>query len=384
METSATTESASTYPASSLRLVESVATTPKEKTQHPENGTYTLSELMALEIPDPEFIVDRLLSEGQNAILAGRPGIGKTLLAIQLAIHIAAGKDILGRKVKRPYKVLFVDCENGIAVIKSRLGKQLTGSQLSNSEQQLVNDNFIYTATDNGDLKFLSLSDDKGFTTLNNYIDKYKPEVVILDCLGRVFTKKETDEEQIKFFVNELEKCCKKNTSIKSILLLHHVTKMNWDDMPSLLHEPQSYINHIRGNGRLLDFIPQRMAIAEERSKVGQEDIDKHFYVVNGICRNGVSPLILRHDDESLNFEVHDDGDLIADNLYGGCSQQRAVYDYVKMYFPAGFRFGQVDELKKSNGKKMFQKATITAALQKAKGAKLLIQHPDKFYDWPK
>jgi hypothetical protein len=59
---------------------------------------YYVSQLEGVELPKPEWIVDGVLLRGTVVILAGSPGVGKSLLLQQLLTSVAIGADFLGRE----------------------------------------------------------------------------------------------------------------------------------------------------------------------------------------------------------------------------------------------------------------------------------------------
>lgn len=81
---------------------------------------YERDELLNTAFPDPVFLVDALLPEQSLGILAGRPKIGKSWLALQLANAIADGANFLGKTTGRG-RVLFLALEDNPRRIKNRL-----------------------------------------------------------------------------------------------------------------------------------------------------------------------------------------------------------------------------------------------------------------------
>ncbi len=61
---------------------------------------WTAAELFATDFPPPVFIVDELLPRGLS-ILAGRPKLGKSWLALQIAGAVGGGGTVLGQDVDR-------------------------------------------------------------------------------------------------------------------------------------------------------------------------------------------------------------------------------------------------------------------------------------------
>jgi AAA domain len=60
-----------------------------------ETGTFTAGDLMAQELPEPSWIVPDILAEGV-AILAGKPKLGKSWMALGLCVAVASGGYALG------------------------------------------------------------------------------------------------------------------------------------------------------------------------------------------------------------------------------------------------------------------------------------------------
>ena len=70
-----------------------------------------LDEILMNEDPDPAYIVEGLLYQGQMVIVAGEPGVGKSFLQYTLAMSVAGKLNFLGLPTKA-MKVLYFDEEN--------------------------------------------------------------------------------------------------------------------------------------------------------------------------------------------------------------------------------------------------------------------------------
>jgi hypothetical protein len=90
---------------------------------------YTMDHLMGLELPEPEWIVKGILSEGLN-ILAGKPKQGKSMMALNLALTIAAGGKALGDVQTIPGDVLYLSLEDKFRRVQSRARRMLAGMSL--------------------------------------------------------------------------------------------------------------------------------------------------------------------------------------------------------------------------------------------------------------
>jgi hypothetical protein len=78
-----------------------------------------LSDLELDDLPDPEWLIDGVLPTGSAAALIAPPASGKSFAAIDVAFHIAAGREWHGRETKVA-KVLYVAAE-GVRGLKSRV-----------------------------------------------------------------------------------------------------------------------------------------------------------------------------------------------------------------------------------------------------------------------
>ncbi|SMR98657.1 AAA family ATPase [Caldicellulosiruptor bescii] len=87
----------------------------------------SMAELLSLELPPVEFLLEGLLPNEGLTILAGREKIGKSWLCLELALSLAAGTGFLGRQTKRPYKVLYLALEDSKRRLQQRIKQLGTG-----------------------------------------------------------------------------------------------------------------------------------------------------------------------------------------------------------------------------------------------------------------
>lgn len=69
------------------------------------------AEFVARDIPPPEWIVDNLIYKGAKGDLVAKAKQHKTFFMLQMAASIAAGRDFLGLRVVRPFRVAYFDME---------------------------------------------------------------------------------------------------------------------------------------------------------------------------------------------------------------------------------------------------------------------------------
>lgn len=85
---------------------------------------FTARDLQGREYPAVRWIIPNLIPEGLS-VLAGRPKIGKSWLALDIALAVAAGTACLGDVVPDQGDVLYCAMEDNERRIKNRIGKIL-------------------------------------------------------------------------------------------------------------------------------------------------------------------------------------------------------------------------------------------------------------------
>lgn len=90
--------------------------------------SWTAAELMAATFPDPRFAVDGLIPEGLT-FMCGAPKLGKSWLALGLAIAVASGGKAVGTIDVEPGPVLYLALEDSPRRLQSRLGLVLRGGE---------------------------------------------------------------------------------------------------------------------------------------------------------------------------------------------------------------------------------------------------------------
>jgi hypothetical protein len=159
-------------------------------------------DLQLLTPPDRPWQVAHWLGIG-TTLLAGRGGIGKTLLAQTLATALALGRNFLDA-IEIPKRVLFWACEDDHDELWRR---QLAicrylGANLEDLEGKLVIeprsglDNTLFYA-EYGAPKWTALH-----AELIQQVNDYRSDVTFVDNIGQTFGGKENDRHHVTSFVN--------------------------------------------------------------------------------------------------------------------------------------------------------------------------------------
>jgi len=165
-----------------------------------------LVELFDMSLPEPEYLVDKLIPEGAITIISGTSGSYKSYACLDMAIAIAEGKPAFGHFETKKTGVMYIDEENGLRLLKKRL-------------EQLGADR-------NLDIYFQSY---KGFVVNEDNIDNLiwdcttnNVGLVIFDSLVRVNQGDENNARDMAAFFRLIKNLVYKDISV---VLIHHNRK---------------------------------------------------------------------------------------------------------------------------------------------------------------
>jgi hypothetical protein len=179
----------------------------------------SLDELMRREFPPPDWVVPGLLAEGLN-ILAGAPKLGKSILALNLALTVAGGGKALGNIQSQPGHVLYLSLEDRLRRVQSRAAKMLTKIQGTGAGDRLSVLN-RWPRMDHG-----------GLALLSEWVKRVgRPALIIIDVLGK-FKPPSRDRG------NQYEQDCQALYPVKEFadenkctaLVIHHTRKTRGKD----------------------------------------------------------------------------------------------------------------------------------------------------------
>jgi hypothetical protein len=193
--------------------------------EHQPAGFLDVVDLLAMDLPEPEFVVDYLFPKGALVLLTGDSGSTKTALALHTSFAL-----ILGRKVGDRFatmtdaKVLYLNGELETALLKLSVRQSIAGlgqkpADAPRARFRFEND----TAFSELRLKFDFTGLDE-LARLDGMIRDFAPSLIIFDTQRALFDLDEMDTKQVVAAFHWLKTraakygCC--------ILVLHHLRKL--------------------------------------------------------------------------------------------------------------------------------------------------------------
>jgi hypothetical protein len=197
------------------------------------------------------WVIKGLLARRDFAIIAGEPGTGKSVFALDLALSLASGTEFLSTfKVERQFNVIYLDEEMAPLLARRRLKQLIVGRQLEPDDLALQ----YYNSCS------ISLDSPEGRLALRRICDSFKPDWIILDSLIRFHKRNENDNSEMSRFYEHLRALQKEYET--GIIALHHLAKPSKDKSKELGHR-------LRGASDLRATVDQLWGIeGETRSNV--------------------------------------------------------------------------------------------------------------------
>ena len=208
-------------------------------------ATWTITsapDLMAQDLPDLHWVVWELLCEGL-VILAGKPKVGKSWLALQVALAVALGRQALGYADVDAGDVLYLALEDTLRRLQDRLGKLLAPG-----DQPPANLDFVTEAP--------GLA--AGLTQLiRDWLVRHpNGRLVVIDTLGRVAPQKGRGADVYQAdttLMANLQKLAKDHRV--AVCVVHHQRKAPADD----------HVDEVSGSAGLTGAADTILALVRKR-----------------------------------------------------------------------------------------------------------------------
>ena len=192
---------------------------PKTKSDDWRSHVFTAASLRTMEFPEVSYVVPGIIPEGLT-ILAGKPKVGKSWMALDVALGIATGQDVLGGTHVAEGDVLYCCLEDNQRRLQRRVTKLL--SPLGQEWPERLTLATRWRRLDQG-----------GVEDINAWCNSVPtPRLILLDTLAGVRPARQgTDtlyESDYKALC-EMHRLANEREGIAAVAL-HHTRKMDADD----------------------------------------------------------------------------------------------------------------------------------------------------------
>ncbi len=201
-----------------LRSMRSVSGAIMER----QSQFFGVDTLHGITPPAREWLVEGLIPENQVTMLGGDGGVGKSLLAIQLAMAAASGCDWVGNPVKQG-NTIYISAEDDKDELHRRVAAISEGSGIDLATlpnlimRSLAGEDALLAIAD---ARSSTLQTTELFAELNQFIQQSQARLLVLDTLADLHSGQENDRTVARQFIGLLRGMALRNSC--TILLLAH------------------------------------------------------------------------------------------------------------------------------------------------------------------
>jgi archaellum biogenesis ATPase FlaH len=275
------------------RLIEEVAVAP---IWTPPKPYFSLQDLM--DLPDDNhqpIISDGIMPHNSHILIAGESGVGKSLLRLELAIHLAMGWQWMQFKIPRARTVAIFQFENSEHTEKYRIRKMLEGL---GTTIEAIGDRIRYAKRD--ERYNLTLKGDRA--RLLEGVKALGCEVIIFDCLSNLHNANENDNVKMREVLDILTDI---NAELgTACIVIHHFGKPG--------ENPRENSYRIRGASSIMDWAYTVLTFTRKPHE--EKTLRKVEFVK---VRDGrqPKPFVVERDPETFLCRYFDDGTLVSPAL---------------------------------------------------------------------
>jgi hypothetical protein len=164
-------------------------------------------------VQEVTWLVDQLIPENSVSFIAGDKGTTKSWLALETAMSVAMGKDVAGKYKVKQGNVLYLQLEDGLAIVAPRYHKLTRGYNNKPSHTAFK----IYVGSE---VKFDNV---EIFEEIKAIIKDFKPILVVIDTLAQSHSGEENSAKEMSAVINRFKAI--RDEFSATVLIVHHVKK---------------------------------------------------------------------------------------------------------------------------------------------------------------
>ncbi|MGO9175651.1 MAG: AAA family ATPase [Desulfobaccales bacterium] len=243
------------------------------------------SILLRKEYPKEQEIIGKgILPKGGGMILAGESGEGKSLMRMELAIHLVMGWELWGMEIPTARRVFIFQFENTEANEAYRLKRMLRGLEIANFPDNLsFSDPTIR----------VDMGRPQDRAKMMEVIQESGADVVIYDPLTSLHRVNENDNVQIRIILDNLTEINRKTGT--TALLIHHFGKPTENSITA---------HRTRGASSIRDWADTLIAVTRKKHEHRILRLIEFIKVRNG---PEPKPILLERDEYFLHHITEED-----------------------------------------------------------------------------
>lgn len=186
----------------------------------PEKGNLLVGapEFLSTVSPEIDWIVEDVIQRGANGFICADPKIGKSWLAVDLALSLALGLPWVGFNVRGRIKTALITREDNPALTRWRMDRLLAGKERTRAELQ----DWLHVNT-REQSKLFKIDVEELFAPMIAELKAANAEFVILDVFNRLHSEDENDNTDMRRVLDHLDRLQREVGC--GICVVHHYNK---------------------------------------------------------------------------------------------------------------------------------------------------------------
>jgi putative DNA primase/helicase len=175
-------------------------------------------EFLVTASPEIDWLVKGVIQRGSNGFICADPKVGKSWLAVDLALSLALGLPWLGLDSPGPLRTALISREDNPALTRWRMDRLLVGKERNRADLQ----DRLYINTREQSPNF-KIDVDELFAPMLAELRAVKPEFVLLDVFNRLHSADENDNTEMRVVMDHADRLQREVGC--SIGIVHHYNK---------------------------------------------------------------------------------------------------------------------------------------------------------------
>ena len=225
---------------------------PEEEKVEKDRPTFDVMSDEELDRYDPaeiKWYVDSFVPDSAIVVWGGKRSSFKTWAVLSMIISLATGKKFLNVYPTEPVDVLFMDEENGLDVLKERVGMIKKGLGISEPLKR------VFYSSYSG----MKIDTERGRKELEKWLASHSPCIVVTDSFRRVISAEENDATEMNRVFTEVLRPLGKKYKV-SWILIHHARKGVAGT------KPDDIMDELRGSSEIAN-VADSIIVQERRRK---------------------------------------------------------------------------------------------------------------------
>lgn len=204
------------------RELETSEDTEKVEPEKVEPFASDIDETLAMEDDEPAPLIDGVLSSEVVSVFAGAPGVGKSYVALDWAIHIAGGLDWNGFSVQEPRSVVYIAGE-GWRSFPPRLRRWLENhdEEVTDDVRSRLKEHLFFV---DGSKRGIDMSVKGMDEYLRVKLKDYNPDLIIFDTFSMLAgVNSENDNSEVANVFSRADSI--RSQLNTTVMFIHHLSK---------------------------------------------------------------------------------------------------------------------------------------------------------------